>query len=231
MKPLRASVLSTLLLAACLAMAQETRLHHDPAPARSAGPHKSFVDSSLGLLNARNIDYGLRIEEMRQSALDATVRNYNFWADAMAVGVLGVIFIYIYWQSRQNQSVRFSTARILVGYENELVVVRDRFAKLSAEYNQLRRTTDGQMEGTIAPKPQAMKRENATPGNGNNMEKIPAGGNGQTAVALQVRGEDGGLNAQLVAANDTIGSLRRQVSALTKRLEEEQQKNRKLRGE
>jgi uncharacterized coiled-coil protein SlyX len=189
------------------------------------------VDSSLSLLNPRNIDYGMRIEEWRQNALDSTARDFSFWADAIAAGVLGMIFIFIYWQFRQNQSVRFSTARLIAGYENELVVVRDRFAKLSAEYRRIKCTADEQMEDTARSKPQAVKRENAAPGNGNSMERVPAGSSGQTAVQLQVRGDDGSLNQQLAGANDTIGNLRRQVSALTKRLEEEQQKNRKLRGE
>jgi hypothetical protein len=218
-------------MVACLATAQGPRSHYDPAPGRRTGPQKSFVDSSLSLLNPGNIDYGMRIEEVRQNALDATVRDSGFWADAIAAGILGVIFIVICWQSQQNKSIRSSTARLVAGYENELVVVRDRFAKLSAEYNQIKRAADEQMEDTLRSKPQVARRENVAPGNGHTMEKVSGGANGQTAVALHVREDAGSPNPQLVAANDTIGSLRRQVTALTRKVEEEQQKNRKLRGE
>lgn len=216
-----------LLLAACLGTAQTPTSSHAPAPASHKGPQKSFIDFVFSRINSKDIDYGQRIEDLRSTALEATVLDFGFWTDIVAAGVLGMTFIIIYWQYRQNQRVRFSTTRIVTGYRNELAVARDHIAKLSAEYARLKTVADEQVEAALVSRPPASKRENAS---GNGAGK-GASSSAQSAVEQHLREDNDKLNQQLRRANETIGNLRQQTGTLTQRLEEEQQKNRRLRGE
>jgi len=214
----------TLLLAANLTAAQIPRSHYDPAPAHATGQQKGFVEFVFSRINPQNIDYGMRIEEFRASVLDATVRDVSFWADAFAAGLLVLSFGIIVWQQRRIHGMRFSTARIVTGYHCELTQARDQIARLSAEYNTIKRAADEEKEETFFAKPQPAGRENSARDNGKSPVKL-------AAIATQTAAPGGDPNPELAKANQTIGSLRKQVNALSRRLDEEQNKNRKLRGE
>lgn len=231
MKSSRCVLFMSVLFMVCLAMAQPSRSHYDPAPARRAGSQKGFVEWVFSRINPQDIDYGARIEEMRQDALDATVRDDSFWTDALAIGVFGMTFGLYYWQHRQNQRIRFSTTRIITGYHNELAVARDRLANLSAEYARIKAAPDDPFEAGLVSRPPASKRETASSGNSNSKDAASGTSNEPSAVERQLREEKDNLSQQLARGNETIGSLRQQVATLTRRLEEEQLKNRKLRGE
>lgn len=216
-------LLGTVLLSAGGGTGQTPGSNYDPAASRRAGPQKSFLDWTLGRINPRDINYGDRIEEMRQRALDATVRDVGFWADATAVLVLGVAFVVIYWQYRQIRRLKFTTADLLVAYHNDLTALRNRFDQLLAEYNLIKQGRDERPEKIPVPRPQPLRLDSAASRN----IKPPSNSNGGTPAPT----EDGNVQQQLVHANETIGSLRRQVSTLSKRVEQQQQQSRKLRGE
>ena len=209
-------LLSVVLLVVCLADAQGPRTHYDPAPAHRAGQQKSFIDWTFSQINPRNIDYGARIELSRQSLLDDTLRDPDFLSKALLIAALCGLFIAYWWECRTTGGLRVSTSRIIAAYHNELAATRDHVTQLTAEYAQAKRILEDQMEAGLAAQAAVGKRQDGA-ANGSKKE-LPAAtsGNGQPRVD------------ELLVENN---SLKRQVKTLTTKWEEEQQRNRKLKGE
>lgn len=219
------------LFVSICASAQAPKSSYDPTPGHSKGQPKSFTEFVFSRINPRDIDYGVRIEEYRQSALGATVQDAGFWADAFAVAMLGMAFIMIYWQHRKNQNVRFHTARLLIVYRSELAQARAHGEQLQSQYERLKRTLEERSQDVLDAKPVTAKRDIAAAGTANSGAQTLQNSSGQRPTEQQLREENERLKRQLGQDSDTSASLRRQVTTLTKRLEEEQQKIRRLRGE
>ena len=212
------------------AAVQAPRSRFDPAPASHAAQQKSFVDWTLSQINSQDVDYGERIEEMRQIILADTLRDPSFRTEALLIAALCVLYVGYWWETRTQRALQVSTTRIVTAYHSELAMAREKIARLSAEYMQAKRILDEQLEAEVVAKPQKTKSENAASSGNGSKGTIILGGNGKT-VDPQLSAQDNGLKQQLVQANDTIASLRKQVSVVTRKYEEEQQKNRRLRGE
>lgn len=209
---------------------QASRSRFDPAPASHSTQQKSFVDWILSQINSKDVDYGKRIEETRHIILADTLRDPFFRTDALLIAALCALYVCYWWECRTKRALRVSTTRIVTAYHNELAVAREEIARLSIEYARAKRILDEQLEAEVVAKPQKTKPENVlSSGNGTN-GAIILGGNGKT-VEPKLSDQDNGLKQQLVQANETITSLRKQVSVVTRKYEEEQQKTRKLRGE
>ncbi len=217
-------ILLVLFWAVLFAAAQAPRSSFDPAPARHAAQQKSFIDWTFSQINARDIDYGQRIEVWRQGFLDDTVRDPSFRTELLLITALCVLVIVYWWELWVAGVSRVSTTRIVTAYESELTVARGQIAQLSAEYAQARRLLEEQTEPAVAAKSQKPKP-------GSEASAKPAAYSNGKEPETPVGGQDNGLGQQLLDANQTISSLRRQLSTVTKKWEEEQQKNRKLRGE
>ncbi len=172
-------------------------------------PQGSMVDWALNKINPQDIDYGQRIEDARQKAFNSTVHDYGFWSEFVAVCVLGMMFLIVFWQDGKHRRLLFSTARVVTAYHNELAVARDQITRLSSEYALAKRILGEHMEAIPVVRPQAARRENA-----NGKDSVMP--NGQPS------------RDQLMAENN---SLKQQVKTLTTKWQEEQQKNRKLKGE
>lgn len=219
-----------LLLAAsavCFAAAQAPRSRYDPGAGRHPAQQKSFVEWAFSQINPRNIDYGARIEAMRQDLLDVTIRNPEWWGKALLIAALLGLYVAYWWEVRRSGGIVVSTARVVAGYENELLMARGQITTLTAEYKQAKRILDDQME---AARSQKSKPTNAVPADDGLKGNASDNGKDRSSEPRQ-EGQDSELNQQLLAANQTVSSLRRQVSTLTRKYEEEQQKNRKLKGE
>lgn len=124
-----------------------------------------------------------------------------------------MMFLIVLWQDRQNRRMKFSTARVVAAYHNELTVARDHISRLSSEYTQAKRILDEYKEASLALRLSGAKRD-AVPANSKNT--AAATSDGQPA------------REQLLIEN---GNLKQQVKTLTNKVQEEQQKNRKLKGE
>jgi hypothetical protein len=214
-KPARL-LLMIMSLATCLAFAQVPRARYDPASSSHAKDQKSFVEWAFSRINPGNIDYGARIEEIRQGLLDDTLRNPEFRAKALLIAALLGLFIAYWWECRTNGNLRVSTTRIVAAYHNELAVARDHIVKLTTEYGQAKRILDDQKETTLPMRAAAGKREEGGAA-ASKIAAVPAG-----PAPSQVTME------QLLIENN---SLKQQVKTLTTKWQEEQQRNRKLKGE
>lgn len=204
------------LFAACLATAQAPRSRFDPAQAHPAEQQKSFVDWAFSQINPRKTDYGDRIEQVRQSVLDNTLRDPSFRGETLLIAALCVLFTFYWWECRTKGSLLVSTTRIVNAYHNELAVARDQIAKLSTEYAQAKRQLGEQTDAASVVKAAVEKREDVA-NNAGKKEVVPAkSSNHQLTVQ------------QLLTENN---SLKQQVKTLTTKWQEEQQRNRKLKGE
>lgn len=210
--------------------AQAPRSRFDPAPASHSAQQKSFIDWTLSQINSKDVDYGERVENMRQTILADTLRDPSFRTDALLITALCVLYVCYWWECRTKRALQVSTTRIVTAYHSELAMAREEIARLAAEYAQAKRILDEQVEAEVVAKPQKTKPENAVSSGNGAKGTIILGGNGK-AVEPQLSPQDNGIKQQLVQANETIASLRKQVSVVTRKYEEEQQKNRKLRGE
>lgn len=194
-------------------VAQMPRSSFDPAPAHRARNQKGFIDWALSQINRREIDYGARIEVMRQRMLTSTLHDAGFRVESLLIGALCFLYVCYWWECRRSTNLKASTVRIVTASHNELQAARQHIAKLSSEYEQARRLLE---ERTEAAPPSAQTRQSAAV-HGEQKDLVAAStGNGQ-------------LNKdELLVENN---SLKQQVRTLTIKWQEEQQRNRKLKGQ
>ncbi|HWH58421.1 MAG TPA: hypothetical protein VN682_12370 [Terriglobales bacterium] len=230
MRRLRTMLGIALLLSSICALAQAPASHFDPSPLHNNGQRKSFVDFVLGRFNPGDIDYGQRIEQRRQQALDSTVRDFGFWANMLVMLMLCLAFFMAYWQYRQNQNLRFHTARLLAAYRNQLVQVCAHNRELASKYEQLRRAADEPPQGAVLAKTASATRGTSATESGSARVQLLENAGTHPPTEQQLLQENERLKRQLSQENQTSSSLRRQVTTLGKRLEEEQHKSRNLRA-
>lgn len=230
MRRLRIMLGIALLLSSICAWAQAPDSHSDPSPLHNNEQRKSFVDFVLSRFNPQDIDYGQRIEQWRQQALDSTVRDFGFWADMLVMLMLCLAFVMAYWQYRQNQNLRFHTARLLAAYRNQLVQASAHNRELTSKYEQLRRAADEQPQEAVVAKTASAARGTSVSETGSARVQLLENAGTQPPTEQQLRQENERLKRQLRQENQSSSSLRRQITTLSQRLEEEQQKSRNLRA-
>jgi len=225
MKSLFSLALFCAVVGASLAPAQTSNSVHESAPGGRAMQQKGFVDSTLGRINPNNIDYGQRIEDKRRVAVESTLESYDFWSNGVVMGVAVLLFLYVLHQGRVRKQMTFSTAELVTSYHNQLAVAEGQLSDVSAKYLKLTAEVEREKETALAAKTTPPRSQTAASGNNKDV-----GRNASSAAEQQLRDENGKLSKQLGSANETITSLRNQVSTLSRRLEEEQNKNRRLSG-
>lgn len=222
-----------IVLAALAAPSQTPRSSYDPAANRPAKQRDSFMDFALKKLNPQDIDYGQRIEEMRRTAIVATMDDYYYWSNLVAISGLVIMFCLFFRQHVVLKRRAFSTARVVTWYHNELVEARNQAFEQGAKYLQLKRRADDQIEAGLAQKPQPPKGA-SVPGEPSGDPSKSVNGavpNAQTQGEQALREAIKKLEQQAGKDKATINSLRQQTGVLSRRLQDEQQKNRGLGGE
>jgi len=234
MKSLCLVVLFSMLLPVSFAAALAQSSRYDPMPHGAAKQHQSFVEFVFGRINPHNIDYGQRIEDFRFMALTATVGNPDFWSEVVLIGFAGFLLLYALYLQRVQRQMTLSTAELVTSYHNQLAVCEDQLADVSAKYLKLKTELDEEMESSPSARP-AQVRSQAVAAGGNDSSSDhapgPAGPNTSSSAQQQLRDEVAKLKEQISRDGATVISLRQQNVTLSRRVEEEQQKNRRLRGE
>ncbi len=227
MKSLCSVVLFCAVVGASFAPAQMSNSRYDPAQGGKATQQKSFVESTLGRINPGDVDYGKRIEEMRHAGLESTIASYDFWSTGVVICVAVLLFLYVLYQGKVRKQMTFSTAELLTSYHNQLAVAEEQLCDVSAKYLKLTADVEREKEAALAVKATPARSQTSANANNNNKD---AARNPSPAAEQQLRDDNGKLRQQLGSANETIASLRQQISTLSRRLEEEQNKNRRLSG-
>jgi hypothetical protein len=201
---------------------QPPRSDHDPAANRPSDHRESFIEFALRQINPQGKDYGQCLEDMRRTAIELTIDDYYYWSNLTAIVGLLVTFCVLLRQRTLLKRRELSTARVLCWYHNELFAARDQAYKLGAKYAELKREAEHQAEAWLVHKP--TKTESA-PLESQISPTEPAL-NPELTNEQALRETIKKMEQQAGRDKEILNSLRQQVSVLSRRLQEEQQKKR-----
>jgi hypothetical protein len=214
------------VFAALSASGQASRSSYDPSAGHAAKQHDSFADFFMKRLNPEDTDYGQRIEEMRRTAILATIDDYYYWSNLASISGLAVIFCLFFRQHAILKRRVFSTARLVTWYHNELFEARNQAFEQAAKYLELKRHTVDQLEADLAKQqpPKGASHSHGSSGSSGKADEAvtTALAQGQESLREIIKK----LEQQAGKDKETINSLRQQTGVLSRRLQAEQQKNR-----
>ena len=125
------------------------RSKFDPMPRKPAAQNSGFVDSSLGLINPKNTDYGCQIDAERQFYVEQTVKNLDFWVIGITVSLLIVSFFMLLHQSRERDRREIIAAGLLAHYYNTWVDTRSHANDAIHRHNELVKRTNAAAESAL----------------------------------------------------------------------------------
>lgn len=207
------------------AFSQQAPVSRYSPGALSRGQPKNPLDF-LNQLNRKNLDFGQCIEDGRRIAIESTIYEFGFWVNLGTMATVVGFFFYIMRLRGERKQILVSTAQVVAKYQNQLSTGQKHYKELYEAYRQYMDDLDREKEPKLAAKAPLPKGRNA----GDQREKT--GDLKAVPIAVTAAPPDQPPAASQPAVNDgAFQSLRQQITALTQQLEQERQKNRKLRGE
>ena len=207
---------------------QTSTSRSNPAPVHPSQQSKSVVDS-LGTINRQDTDYGQCIEDARRIGIESTIESYSFWSNVGALTAALVFFVYILQLKRERRQMLSSTAQLVTRYQNQLSTGHQNYQHLHQEYSQFLRELEEGKEFKLSARSPASRGRNAgenKDGSGDSKAKAVTVATPEPPAADQNQSPE-----QSTARAETLASMRQQLATLTQQLDQERQKNRKLRGE
>ncbi|MGB0006441.1 MAG: hypothetical protein WBP97_05080 [Candidatus Sulfotelmatobacter sp.] len=230
------------------------------AQAQSPRPKDGFVDFALKSINPVDKDYGQCLDEGRKLLLEETIRNGYFWSNLFALGLLSCLFVIIVYQHRVQTCREWTAAETLAQYEHALARANAQVEEATRSNRGLMDALTALRESALRsqappgetqdrPAPQTVSSrissipasQVATPKNGN-AATVPSR-SARAATATPPANQIGlfkpevdlvmkvnSLEQQLGRSQDEAKLLRRQLNESERRLQEEQQRNRSLKG-
>jgi len=228
--------------------------------AQSSKPKDGFVDFALKSINPADKDYGQCLDEGRKMLLQETVRNGYFWSNLVALGLLACLFVIIVHQHRVQISREWSAAETLAQYEHSLSRAKAQVEEATNRNRGLMEALGALRESALRPRSSTVEAQDrpAVETVGNGASSIPAsqvasikssdtksvpGRSARAATAAPPANQIGlfkpdvdlimkvnSLEQQLGRSQDEAKLLRRQLNESDRRLQEEQQRNRSLKG-
>jgi hypothetical protein len=228
--------------------------------AQSSKQKDGFVDFTLKRINPADKDYGHCLDESRKMLVEETVRNGYFWSNLVALGLLASLFIIIAYQHRVQTCREWTTAEMLAQYEHALSRANSQVEEATTRNHGLMEALTTLKESALrshAPSGEAQdrlatqtarSRSSSIPasqvastknGNATSATGRPASGATATQPANQIGlfkpdvdliMKVNSLEQQLGRSQDEAKLLRRQLNEADRRLQEEQQRNRSLKG-
>lgn len=126
--------------------APSQRPNYDPVARKPAAQSGGFLDSSLGLVNPKNTDYGCEIDAKRQFLVEQTLKNLDFWVIGITGSLLIVSFFMLLHQSRERDRREIIAADLLAQYHNAWVDAHSHANAAIRGYNELVNRTNGAAE-------------------------------------------------------------------------------------
>ncbi len=230
------------------------------AHTRSPRPKDGFVDFALKRINAADKDYGQCLDEGRKLLIEETMRNGYFWSNLVALGLLACLFIIIVYQHRVQTCREWATAEMLAQHEHALARANAQVEEATNRNRGLMEALTTLRESALrsqAPPGEAQDRpalqtvssrtssipasQVATPKNGDAATAPsrsaraatttpPANQIGLFKPEVDLVMKVNSLEQQLGRSQDEAKLLRRQLNESDRRLQEEQQRNRSLKG-
>jgi len=197
--------------------------NYDPA-AQLRGQHQNPFDFSK-LLKSTTTDHGRCIEDWRRIAIESTIYEFSFWVNVVTLAALVGGFFWILRLKGERRQLIFSTAQVAAKYQNQLATGHENYQRLHAVYRQHLEELDREKEPKLTLKPQHRSRNAGD-------QRENAGDVKDVSAAVVTASPHYIPAANPSAVSDAVfQSLRQQITTLTQQLEQERQKNRKLRGE
>jgi hypothetical protein len=243
-----------------LCFAQARRSGFDPAAqAQAPRPKDGFVDFALRRINPADKDYGQCLDEGRKILLEQTMRNGYFWSNLVALGLLACLFVIIVYQHRVQTCRQWTAAEMLAQYEHSLSRANAQVEEATSRNRGLMEALTTLRESALrsqAPaeaqdRPALQTASNRTSSIPASQVATPKNGNAATAPSRSARAATAAppanqiglfkpevdlvmkvnsLEQQLGRSQDEAKLLRRQLNESDRRLQEEQQRNRSLKG-
>ncbi|HYM75708.1 MAG TPA: hypothetical protein VE377_06990 [Candidatus Dormibacteraeota bacterium] len=243
-----------------LCFAQARPSGYDPAAeAQSPKPKDGFVDFALKRINPADTDYGQCLDEGRKLLLEETMRNAYFWSNLVALGLLAGLFVIIVYQHRVQTCREWTAAEMLAQYEHSLSRANAQLEEATSRNRGLMEALTTLRESALrSPLPPGEAQDRpalqtvssrtssipasqvATPKNGNAAAPSrsaraataapPANQIGLFKPEVDLVMKVNSLEQQLGRSQDEAKLLRRQLNESDRRLQEEQQRNRSLKG-
>ena len=123
--------------------------NYDPMPRKSATQSSGFVDTTLGLINPKNTDYGYRIDQDRKFFVEQTLHNFEFWVIGITVSLLIVSFFMLLHQNGERDRKEIIAAGLLAQYHNAWVDARAHADDAIRRHNELVKRTNEAPESTL----------------------------------------------------------------------------------
>jgi hypothetical protein len=226
----------------------------------SSKPKDGFVDFALKSINASEKDYGQCLNESRKILVDETVRNGYFWSNLIALGLLACLFIIIVYQHRVQTVREWTAAEVLMQYENSLSRANAQVEEAASKNRGLMESLTALRESALrfqTSPAEAQERPAAETVSSRASSILPSqvastksgdtksalGRSTRAAAATSPANQIGlfkpdvdlimkvnSLEQQLGRSQDEAKLLRRQLNESDRRLQEEQQRNRSLKG-
>jgi hypothetical protein len=167
MRNLRHRALFLALFVATMASAQPSSSIVDRPQTVTQSQAKKYsnpVEFFLHRFNPDDIDYGERIEEMRESLLADTVQSPFFWSIAWgAVLLIGSLAMVVHLEQERKHR-HLIAARFLAWYHNQLLDARAHALEELGKFNRLRQAVDERDMAAAASATQGGQRQASSAG-------------------------------------------------------------------
>ena len=243
----------------CFAQARPSG-YDPAAQAQSPWQKDGFVDFALKRINPADKDYGQCLDDGRKMLLEETIRNGYFWSNLVALGLLACLFIIIVYQHRVQTCREWTAAEMLAQHEHALARANAQVEEATSKNRGLMEALTALRESALrsqAPPGEAQDRpalqtvssrvssipasQVATPKNGNAATAPSRSARAATATPpanqiglfkpeVDLVMKVNSLEQQLGRSQDEAKLLRRQLNESDRRVQEEQQRNRSLKG-
>jgi hypothetical protein len=219
-----------------------------------------FVDFALKSINPADKDYGQCLDEGRKLLIEETMRNGYFWSNLVALGLLACLFVIIVYQHRVQTCREWTAAEMLAQHEHAIARANAQVEEATSRNRGLMEALTTLRESALrSPSPPGEAQDRpalqtvssrtssmpasqvATPKNGNAATAPSRSARAATATPpanqiglfkpeVDLVMKVNSLEQQLGRSQDEAKLLRRQLNESDRRLQEEQQRNRSLKG-
>jgi hypothetical protein len=254
-----AGLFLAMLPSLCFAQARPSG-YDSAAQAQSPSPKDGFIDFALKSINPADKDYGQCHDESRKLLLEETMKNANFWSNLVALGLLACLFFIIVYQHRVQTGREWTAAEMLAQYEHSLSRANAQVEEATSRNRGLMEALTVLREsalrsqappGEVQDRPALQTVSSRTSSIPASQVATPTNGNAATAPSRSARAATAtppanqiglfkpevdlvmkvnSLEQQLGRSQDEAKLLRRQLNESDRRLQEEQQRNRSLKG-
>ena len=243
----------------CFAQARPSG-YDSAAQAQSPRPKDGFVDFALKRINPTDKDYGQCLDEGRKLLIEETMRNGYFWSNVVALGLLACLFVIIVYQRTVQTHREWTTADMLAQHAHALSRANAHVEEASNRNRGLMEALTALRESalrsqlppgeaqdrpalqTVSSRTSTMPASQVASTKSSSATSVPIR-SARAATAIPLANQIGlfkpevdlvmkvnSLEQQLGRSQDEAKLLRRQLNESDRRLQEEQQRNRTLKG-